>query len=802
MSIQTYREKRREGTPEPRAGRKSARRSGRPRFVVQLHHASSRHYDFRLEVDGVLKSWAIPKGPSLDPGTKRLAVQVEDHPLDYAGFEGEIPKGHYGAGQVEIFDEGEWTPEGDPQQQLDQGHISFELDGRMLHGGWDLVRTRMNGKQPQWLLIKRRDRYAGAREADDFTNAGGHLRSGKPEASTRTAKRQSASAKSAGKAKPFEAQLAKLVGTPPEGRQWLHEPKWDGYRLLTTLIDGEPRLWSRNGLDWTERLPDIVEALRKLDTDDAELDGELVVLRRGRSDFNALQARLAGRSKASLSYQLFDLPRLNGEDLREQPLSERKQRLRKLLSRKTRGALAYSEHHAGDGDTVFATAEKFGLEGIVSKRADSPYRAGRGDDWRKIKRENSDEFVIVGYTEPKGSRHGFGALLLAEPDAEGGWHYVGRVGTGFSDELLSSLSAKLKTLQRKTPPVSEASLAERETGKPIWVRPELVAEVSYRDIAGLGLLRQAAFKTLREDKTVDQLEPTVAKVADLKLTHPQRIVFPDIGLSKADVADYYRTMADPLLAEIAGRPLSVLRCPDGIEGEHFFQKHRGKGMGEHVHTVPIEEKNGSSDYLMVDSVEGIEELVQMNVIEFHPWGATANKPDQCDRLVFDLDPASDLPFKRVIEGARMLRDRLKSLDLESFVRTTGGKGLHVVVPLSPAADWDAAKDFAHALASACAKAEPNRYVDVASKAKRDQRIFIDYLRNSRGATSVASYSLRARPGAPVAVPLRWEELGRLDSAAKYDAQSAPSRFKRLRRDPWDGFDRCRQSLTTALKRLD
>ncbi|UYB52429.1 DNA ligase D [Xanthomonas sp. AM6] len=925
MTLREYARKRRFGaTPEP-ADDSAAAPSRRPIFVVQLHHASSRHYDFRLEADGVLKSWAVPKGPSLRVGEKRLAVQVEDHPRSYAGFAGDIPEGHYGAGHVDVFDHGTWSCDGDPLAALAAGKLEFVLHGERLNGSWKLVRTALRGKQPQWLLIKRDDAFAADREADDLLQ---DPPAAAPKSSRRAAKatkpatpaRRGRGAAPAGPAsagaaaRPMarprrsdaawrkralaldgardrpcppgaRAQLTILRDQAPDGAQWLHEIKWDGYRLLADLEAGQATLRSRNDQAWTESFPAVARAVQALPVTQATLDGELVVLDDdGRSDFSALQRVIDGSSGQPLRYVVFDLLGVAGVDLREVPLLQRKQLLRALLG-EAPGVLAYSDHVFGRGPEVFAAAAEKGYEGVVSKRVDARYHGGRGGDWIKTKHENSDDFVIVGHTDPKGARSGFGSLLLAQR-VGAGLRYVGRVGTGFDVPALRRMSAQLQALQTDQAVVEIPAHAPFPRRSVHWVRPQLVAEVAFRGWAKEGLLRQAAFKRLREDKPLQDLggdrapppatgrsahamparasKPAkVAKVAGapgktapaktpqakapqgkaakgdvaqaklakgpsakagsklasaapkgrkaasstvasgpdadaaadaVTITHPERVVFPGAGISKGEVAAYYRAIAPWLLREVANRPLSLLRCPDGAGGECFFQKHNNRALGKHVRAIALRQKSGTEDYLYIDDLAGLLELVQMNTLELHPWGSTVDDPEHPDRLVFDLDPGEGVSWTQIKAAAREIRTRLREAGLESFVRLSGGKGLHVVVPIVPSADWDQARDFCEAFAQALTAAAPDRYVATMSKAKRSGVIFIDWLRNGRGNTSVCSWSLRAREHATVAVPLRWEELARIASPQAFPLAKALQRAARLREHPWKEMETLQQRL--------
>ncbi len=825
MALEEYARKRRfAATPEPR-GAAGKRAGTKPlSFVVQLHHASVRHYDFRLEVDGVLRSWAVPRGPSLRPGVKRLAVEVEDHPLDYASFEGDIPKGNYGAGHVAIFDQGTWHPEGDPADGVKRGKLEFELKGERLRGSWKLIRTAKAASKPQWLLLKRSDEFAGDVEADDMlsdipappartvsrrpapSKAPGSKKSpaasskaqSSPAPSMKSLLSNAAKASGAKRARAapawIEPMLATSAAKAPDGDDWLHEWKWDGYRLAASVSKGKVAITSRNRLPWQERLPRLVEALRSLGVD-AAVDGELVSLNAaGQSDFNALQRALKSGDTSALSLVLFDLVRVGDVDLRDAPLVERKALLQQLVAK--RGpCLGYSDHIIGHGEKVFEAAKKQKLEGIISKRVLSAYVSGRGNSWLKVKAVETREFAIVGYTQPKGSRSGLGALLLAEPEKKG-WRYVGRVGSGLTDKHLSSLPKRLRAAKKPAVALPDhVALKERNVH---WVEPDTVVEVIFRGWGKEGLLRQASFARLREDRDADSnlVQPENAgdarhagrtgkarKTARPPATDaipppssPDRLVYPDEGITKQQVFDFYLSVADRLLGELRDRPLSIVRCPDGIKGQHFFQKHAGPGFGAAVKRLPLRENDGDrAEYFYIDDVAGLMNLVQMNAIEFHPWGSRAETIEQPDRIVFDLDPDVGIEWKAIKAAAVEVRDRLRAAGLESWPRLTGGKGVHVVVPLEPAAKWPEARDFCEAFARAMSAEQPDRYVATASKAKRENRIFIDWLRNGRGATSVASWSLRARTGAPVAVPLTWEELARVRQPARYTLRDAGKR---------------------------
>jgi bifunctional non-homologous end joining protein LigD len=797
MKLDEYRRKRRFGqTAEPPPG--AAAQAGRSLFVVQKHAARRLHYDLRLQVGGVLRSWAVPREPSYDPKVKRLAVQVEDHPLAYADFEGDIPAGHYGAGHVECYDRGVWSTEGDPAAQLRKGHLRFTLWGRRLQGEWHLVRGARKERQQAWFLIKAGDAYATPAAGAPAPRR--HKRGGLPDPAELEGSRKARITRDW-----FAPELAQPVEQPPSGDGWLHEVKWDGYRLLTAVAGGKAACWSRNQLDWTARVPDLAQAVEALGLDSARLDGELVALREGRADFGLLQQVLSGASPAPLHYVLFDIVHCNGHDLARVPLHERKALLESLLQGASGGRLIYSAHHRGEGRELLQAASRWQVEGIVSKRADSPYRAGRGGDWRKAKFLRSEEFAVVGHTPGKGSRAGVaGSLLLARPAPDGGWTYAGRVGSGLGTEQLRELQRLLRGKAVRQPPVRSDSI-DPLLRQATWVRPELVAEVFYRGLGNHGLLRQPSFKTLRLDKRADDLrEPSTSEPAmnanrrrqpaEVTITHPDRVVFPDRGITKQDVADYYAAVMDAFLPGVAGRATSVLRCPEGTAGDCFFQKHALDGL-HHTDLVKLKEAGGkAANYLCPRTPEAVLELVQFGVLEFHPWGSLADDPEHATFMVLDLDPAPDVAWPRVVKAARLVRDLLGKLRLASFVRATGGKGLHVVVPLNPPCAWDRLKPFAQGFARALAGTWPDEFVAVANKRQRAGRIFVDYLRNSRGATSIASYSLRARAGAPVAVPLRWEELGRLKASNAFDMHAARRRLARLKSDPWEGFGGIRQGL--------
>jgi bifunctional non-homologous end joining protein LigD len=845
MSLVEYQRKRQfNRTREPAPG-KALPEGQRAIFVVQLHHASRRHYDFRLQVGDTLKSWAVPKGPSYDPSVKRMAVEVEDHPVDYASFEGEIPKGQYGGGHVALFDTGVWATPYDAEAQLAKGHLRFELFGSKLKGGWHLVRSGKPAKQPQWLLFKEDDQYAGSVEADDLLadvtappeadarRAG----RGKPDKKKQTtvaprrkprridwakkAAKLTHAKKAPLKNEAFEPQLAKLGDKPPEGPQWLHEIKWDGYRLVTTIVDGAVRIWSRNAIEWTEKVPEIAAAIQQLGLKSGALDGELIAGSGTQQDFNLLQATLSGEQQGTLVYVLFDLLHVDGIAIDRAPLVARKQLLTELLDDAPKH-LALSTHIEADGAAAYQLANEQKFEGIISKRADQPYHPGRGDDWRKTKHLRSEEFAVVGYTPGKGNRGGFGSLLLARPDPVHGWSYAGRVGSGFNNEQIRELTRRIGNAGSARPTVYVTEAARKEIRGGLWFEPMFVAEVFLRGTGGSGVLRQPSLKALRPDKDVadladsDRSPAATAKPAKgattkaatkatkhsatapappMRLTSPTKIIFPDSHITKQEVADYYLAVMDHLLPEIAGRPLSIIRCPEGAGKPCFFQKHHTPGL-EHVSLVRLKEEAGNNaNYLVAYDAAGVMELVQLNGLEFHPWGSHADNPDVADRVVFDLDPGPNVPWTEVKAAAVHVRKLLAQAGLDTFLRTTGGKGLHVVVPLNPGCEWDVVKRFAKGFADALAQSEPQRFLAVSTLKLRPNKIFVDYLRNGRGATAVASYSLRARDRAPVAMPLAWSELKTLKRGDAFTLKDVPARLKRRRKDPWEGIDTVEQDLS-------
>ncbi|WP_343725013.1 DNA ligase D [Herbaspirillum huttiense] len=831
-------------TPEPSGHAQAVRRQGKQaspeglQFFIQRHHARRLHYDFRLELDGVLKSWAVPKGPSLDPHDKRLAVRVEDHPFDYGTFEGDIPAHQYGAGHVVLWDRGQWQPHGDPQAGLRKGHLSFLLTGEKLQGRWALVRMGKpaeDGKQ-NWLLIKEEDDAARTGAAAAITDL--RPESVKDQGDTPSAGKAIAPSPEQSMSdmpERMEAQLATLADSAPQGEEWLSELKFDGYRGLCRIENGQAAIHTREGLDWSHRWPILVEALAKLPVDQAWIDGEVVALDAdGRVSFEALQNLVRGdRQQANgirLALYAFDLLYLNGHDVRQLPLHQRKELLREVIpGGDEQGLLLYSEHIAGHADEVFRHACQHGMEGIVVKRADAPYSGRRDRNWIKVKCEHRQEFVIAGYTEPAGQRSGFGAILVGVHDEQGQLQYAGRVGTGFDERLLGSMLKQFRQREQDQPAFVNPPTGQQRRGVH-WLKPELVAEVKFAQWTKSGILRHGSFVALREDKAPeeivretpgiasDEVHPENAEakpkapvrrsaqdlsrpvmVEGVKLTHPGKILFPDTGLTKLELARYYQSVAPWILPELKQRPLSLVRCPDGHAGKCFFQKHTGQGMPDAIETIEVPEGEGTARYMMVNDVAGLVATVQMGVLELHAWGATGRALDKPDRVVFDLDPAPDVPWDTVVEGAQLVRGLLEELGLSCFLKTSGGKGLHVMVPIRPEHDWDVIKDWAHRLAAHLARLLPDRFIARMSKAARTGKIFIDYLRNAPGATTVVAYSVRARDGAPVSVPITWEELEQGVQADHFRVSTMQKRLESLSHsDPWADFNKPPQRLTRAM----
>ena len=808
-----------------RAGKKAAARGGV--FVVQKHAARRLHYDFRLEHAGVLWSWAVTRGPSLDPDEKRLAVHVEDHPLEYGGFEGTIPAGQYGGGSVIVWDEGQWAPEGDPAAGMKKGHLAFQLEGHKLRGRWHLVRLkpRRSEKRDNWLLIKSEDEFArpdediletqpnSVKSGLSIKQIGVDADKGAVWDTMKPAKRAAAAARPARKAAKnkgddtlpafVEPCLATLQEKPPAGANWLHEVKFDGYRLEARIDHGKVKLLTRSGLDWTARFgKGLVAALAGLPCETALIDGELVALGdNGISSFSALQQSLSDGKTAGLVYFAFDLIHLDGEDLRAESLLARKERLHHLLEAgPADGPLRYSEHFVEPGQTMLTHACRMGLEGVISKRADAPYRSGRGRDWIKSKCTQRQEFVIAGYVPSQAVPRKLGSIVAGYYE-NGGLKPAGRVGTGFTAKSAASLKGKLDKLATDSSPFSGS--AGRERGI-VWVEPKLVAEVEFRAWTASGTLRHASFLGLREDKPADEIvaetpakpvsekakggkiaSPPSRKAAPVetavKLSSPDKPLWPEIGFTKQDLLAYYAKIWPLMQRFVIGRPLSLVRAPNGIEGARFFQKHAGPGLHE---AVRRQKDSDGEELIYVEDFDGLAALVQLGTVEIHVWGATIEAIETPDQIIFDLDPDEGVPVERVREAALTVRRHLDGLGFDSLLKVSGGKGFHVVLPLKPKADWERVRIFARDFAKAMEQAEPKLYTATLSKKARRGRIFIDYLRNGRGATAIAPYSTRARPGATLAMPVEWKDI----DALKPDAFRARDILDGdLPEDLWSGF---------------
>ena len=833
-ALATYNEKRDFArTPEPSG--KAERSAGGNLFIVQKHEATRLHWDFRLELDGVLKSWAVTRGPSLDPDDKRLAVRTEDHPLSYAQFEGTIPKGEYGGGTVMLWDKGTWAPiAGKSARNLAKGHLHFRLEGERMKGEWLLIRLRPRpgeGKRENWLLRKIDDAEAGVgdvlvehaltsvltgrtmaeiasdkrgtqsltgKKGDDFTAI-------MEKAARHNARATKPSARGRGKAAALPSfekpQLATLVDHVPAGNGWMHEIKFDGYRALAAVSGKTAVIYTRSGLDWTDKFQPLVNELVALDLPSCLIDGEIVAYGKdGNPDFSALQAVLKrghGSQKPVdlLAFHAFDLLRLNGEDLRPLPNIERKERLEALLGH-ARPPLHVADHVIGAGEKLFAAMCGAGQEGIIAKRIDAPYRGERTRSWVKVKCTLRQEFVVLGWTKSTAKGRPFSSLLLGQRESDA-LVYKGKVGTGFDGDTLDMLARRMRPIAREQP---AAQVPRTDARGAHWVAPQLVAEIAFAEFTADGHVRHGSFIGLREDKEASSVtaeKPEAAPVPDdggIVISHPERVIF-EGGRTKGDLADYYRAVAGLMLPFAAHRPISLVRCPQGRARRCFFQKHDSGTFGRDVHHVPIVEKDGGAeDYLYIVDAEGILSCVQMGTIEFHGWGAKVENVERPDRMIFDLDPDEGLDFGDVKRAARDIRKRLADLGLVTFAMLSGGKGIHVVAPLTPGHDWETHKDFSKRFAEALSMTEPDRFVANMSKAKRKGRIFIDYLRNQRGSTAVLPYSARARAGAPVAVPIAWDELDDMTDAHPCSITDAETLLRRARDKGLRGWGFAEQTL--------
>jgi bifunctional non-homologous end joining protein LigD len=883
-------------TAEPAGGSTAARRPTGSRksalpFVVQKHAATRLHYDFRLGWNGVLKSWAVAKGPSYFPGDKRLAVEVEDHPIEYGGFEGTIPKGQYGGGTVMVWDQGTWEPLGDVDQSLKAGSLKFYLHGKKLLGKWTLIRMKGRGEpapKPNWLLIKEHDQYERSadatpiteeeqnsvvtgRDLDAIAHDAGHVWNSNKDGNSGlgTDERAAGAAPGIRRGPPPEKkrpnflagisgapkeplpafvapQLAAQADSPPRGPGWLHELKLDGYRIQARIEHRDRnsvRLLTRTGLDWTHRMRALADALAHLPVESAVLDGEVVVLRGdGTTSFADLQAAFQEGAKHSLTYFIFDLLHLNGRNLRNLPLKIRKEILARMLEASSAGdKICFSDHLGADANRVFTKACELGAEGIVSKLASAKYSSGRSNSWLKLKCYKDQEMVVGGFTDLSNGRRGIGALLLGYYRS-GKLIYAGRTGTGFTDKTHRMMRDRLDGLVRDASPFAEIPPGE---GRGVhWVKPELVAQISFSNWTADNLMRQASFKGLREDKPAkevhreDAVETPSAKphgkaaakaalraaapaqksagaaqslirakkgdsapaALPIRLTHPGRILDTESGVTKQALAQYYAAVADRMLPHVADRPLSIVRCPQGSIGACFFQKHVNGTLPAEIGSIDvIDRKSGKTEpYITISSANGLIALAQMSVLEVHPWGSRNSSLDQPDRIIFDLDPDAAIPWRTLASSAIEIRNRLRKLDLYSYLKSTGGKGLHVVAPIRVEYQWPEVKQFAHDLVLAMEKSNPALYISKMTKAARTGKIYLDYLRNDRGSTSVAPYSPRARSGMRVSMPLSWSEL-QSDEPPRFSVSSLPAWKHRLDHDPWKDWRSDQRLRVTARK---
>ncbi len=853
-------------TSEPaakRPGKKKAKNHAL-QFCIQKHDASRLHYDFRLELDGALKSWAVPKGPSLDPKVKRLAVHVEDHPIDYATFEGSIPEGYYGAGDVIVWDRGVWIPQEDPAQAYAKGKLKFELQGEKLSGLWNLVRTHMPGKQEQWFLIKHQDSAAKPESDYDVVVAAPDSvlsdrtilpkkakTAAKPKPVKKPASKvapegQSAKLTGAHKAKLPELikpELATLVERAPDG-EWSYEIQFDGYRIMARIDHGQVKLFTRNGHDWTHKLPAQAKALTDLDLESAWLDGEMVVANeQGVPDFQALQNAFEEGSSGNILYYLFDMPYLNGVDLREVPVEERRVALATVLRTHEDPLLRFSDSFGEAPDALLTSACQMQMEGLIGKRLGSPYVSRRSGDWIKLKCKHRQEFVVVGYTDPKGSRSAFGALLLGLHDRDSGkLRYAGKVGTGFNETTLKSIYAQLLPLKAK-----KASVANPPSGfdaKGVhWLKPVLLAEIAFAEMTKDGSVRHAVFHGLRDDKPAKDIteeRPAVVKksaasapaaeksatrkpsakkpagkkaaaeqaspapsqaglaAGKVRITHPDRVIDASSGTTKMQLAEYYARVAEFILPELKGRPVALVRAPDGIAGELFFQKNAERLAIPGITT--LDKDITGQPVMMINNAEALIGAVQMSTVELHTWNATSDKLDKPDRFILDLDPDPALPWKSMVEATQLTLSVLDELGLKAFLKTSGGKGIHVVVPLTRKLGWDEVKEFSHAIVSHMAKLLPERFSAVSGPKNRVGRIFIDYLRNGLGATTICSYAVRTREGLPVSVPIFREEVEELKGGNQWNVHNVHERLAEVGHEPWADLKKTRQTITADMRR--
>jgi DNA ligase D len=811
--LKRYRSKRRfDVTTEPE-GAAGGRETDEPSFVVQKHAARRLHYDFRLEIAGALKSWAVPEGPCLDPKVRRLAVAVEDHPLEYGGFEGRIPSGQYGAGGVIVWDRGAWvTLADDPLEALAAGELKMRLAGEKLRGGWTLVRLARDPKN--WLLIKERDDEARAlADYDVLVEQPLSVLSGlavedlkqsdaaPPTTTTVEPVRPERiqGAKRATMPTQVAPQLAGVADAAPQGEGWLHEIKYDGYRTIVRIADGEARLFTRNKHDWTHRYRALADAFKRVPCETALIDGEVAVQDpRGVTSIALLETALSEGRDRDLTFFAFDLLYLDGYDLTGARLADRKAALASLIApvADARAPIQLSEHIDGEGAELFAHAMRMGLEGVMSKRVDAPYVQGRSKTWLKVKRGYVGDFIVVGFTTTMPNR--VAALILAEETADGSLAFVGRVSSGLTDKVAQE---QFKALSGRT---VEASVVEApRIPKAVWTEPAAVARVAFNSRAPDGAPRQPVLVGLSPlKKRTRSAKPKLVTDRDLaaiRLTNPDREMFPPSGVTKLDVAVYYARVGDWMLPELMRRPLSFIRCPSGAREDCFYQRHAFAGLPPGIGAVGLSDEEGRGDFLYVETAQGFLSLTQFGAIEFHPWGCRVDDPEHPDRFIVDLDPDPALPWTQVRAAAEMLRDRLKALGFEPFVRTTGRKGLHIVMALAPGCDWPSLRGFAEAFSKSAAHDAPQVFTSSPGKDRRQGRIYLDHLRNARGASAVASYSLRANEDFGVAAPVGWDELRSLSGPGAFNRTEMLKRLSRLGADPWEGLEASAAEISRKAK---
>ncbi|NVM77113.1 bifunctional non-homologous end joining protein LigD [Duganella sp. SG902] len=814
-SLKTYKAKRNFAiTPEPAEGGEEG--VGTLTFVIQKHWATRLHYDFRLELDGVMMSWAVPKGPSYDTHDKRMAVHVEDHPISYNDFEGTIPPRQYGAGKVIIWDKGTWKPLDDPHKALKAGNLKFEMFGHKMHGRWVLVRMKGKGeKQEPWLLIKEHDEYV--RSAEEFSVVDEMPDSVKslpmPAAPTAAAPPSAAdilrAAPKSAMPETLSPQLATLVDAPPASAEdWLFEVKFDGYRLLARVDGKDVRLITRNGNDWTHKLQPLRAELARLKLPSGWYDGEIVVHDDdGRPDFGLLQNAFDEDHPGDIVYFLFDIPFHNGRDLRDLPLEERRAILQDIMAERETGNVRFSAALSAPPQDMIAAACQMGLEGIIGKRKDSRYTARRTGTWIKLKCGQRQEFVIGGYTDPQGSRSGFGSLLLGTYDENGKLQYAGNVGSGFNATSLRDLKARMDKLHAEKSPFAPSRDIDK---KAHWLKPTLVAEISFSEWTHSGSIRHAVFQGLRKDKRaagitrenpvhIKEEQPAMqSALASMKITNPDRVIDRQSGATKIALIRYYALVADLMIPHLKGRPVSLVRAPDGVGGELFFQKHAEISRMPGVKQFKQSLDPDHPPMLEVPSEEALLSAAQMNVVELHTQNANGSSYEKPNRMIFDLDPGKNVSWDQVKEAAHLMRAFLTELDLPAFLKTSGGKGLHVVVPVKPGYGWDDVKSFSQAIVAHMAQTIPDRFVVKSGPRNRVGKIFIDYLRNGRGATTVCAWSARTRPGLGISVPITWDELDGLQSADQWNVTNVHDRLD-VGNAPWDDYAKAAKGLAPAMK---